>query len=70
MLVMIGILSLMLLFIGFNFRTLYGLNGELKLTEQRQLRRLADAKPQAAAISSGTTNAQPNLGALPMPKPR
>jgi len=58
--VMLALLTLMLVFISFNLRTLYSLNRELKLTEQRQLRRLDGLAVNAAPLfPSADTNTSP-----------
>ena len=55
--IMIVLLTLILIFIGANLRSLHHLGRELKLVEQQQLNRLK--APAPAAAETNTTPASP-----------
>ena len=67
--VMIVLLSLMLIFVFANLKTLHFMSRELKLIEKRQVQRWS-ATVRAAAPSTGSlTNAIPPAGLVPEPAP-
>lgn len=59
--VMLAFLTLLLIYIGANMHSLYRLDRELKLTEQRQIRRLNALSAQNAAMNTAETNAPPAI---------
>lgn len=71
--VILALLSIMLLFIAANMRSLYSLKREVQLTERRQTQRLAAlsatnsaaASPHAAGASANPTNSPAALQSSP-----